>query len=283
MLRYLGAGKRQFGLTPMYVHRRANWEFFAVVAGRCAPVGVSDQPVYRTRHLWLFPPDSAHGWAGLGASSCTVLVFHFGSVPPVLDRAARRAGFLEHHLTATQATHLRKLVAELQPYYRRVTEKGLLVFERARLELSLMMVGEGEEVEESVQADATLRKVEASLAWFAEHMPERPKIEAVARSVHVSVRHLRRIFQETRHESPHQAMVRLRIHRALELLAHTALKLDEVARACGFASSSDFCRVFQLHQRVSPGTWRRHMLKPYGESTAAAQKKTAVRRRGRKA
>lgn len=283
MLRYLGAGKRQFGLTPMYVHRRANWEFFAVVEGRCAPLGVSERPAFRARHLWLFPPDSAHGWAGIGSASCTVLVFHFGSVPPVLERAARRAGFLERPLTAAQAGHLRKLMAELQPCFRRVTEKGLLVFARARLELSLLMVEEGDDVEEPVQADAALRKVEAALAWYAEHLAERPKIESVARSVHVSVRHLRRIFQDARHESPHQAMLRLRIHRALELLAHSELKLDDVARACGFASSSDFCRVFQLHQRVSPGTWRRHLLKPYGEATGGRTARAAVKRRGRRA
>lgn len=38
MLRHMVAGVRRFGLYPMYVHQRDNWEFLAVLRGKCGAV-----------------------------------------------------------------------------------------------------------------------------------------------------------------------------------------------------------------------------------------------------
>lgn len=259
MLRYLGTGGRRYGLHPMYVHRRANWEFLAVLEGRCGVTPPGAGPPLRSRHLWLFPPEVAHGWTGEGAEACEVAVFHFGTVPPLLQRVAVARGGLDRSLPVAAVRRLRELVAELQPHYRRMTEKSLLVFERALLELSLLMLEDLPEPAGSVEAEAGLRKIEAALAWHAEHMAERPKIEEVAKAVHVSVRHLRRLFHEVRAERPHDAFTSQRLHRAMERLAHAPMKLEQVARECGFASGSDFCRVFQARHKVSPGAWRRRL------------------------
>src|SRR5277367_4504406 len=65
MLRYLGAGVRRFGLYPMHIHQRDNWEFFAVLRGKCGPVLNETGPAILQRsHLWIFPPETAHGWKG---------------------------------------------------------------------------------------------------------------------------------------------------------------------------------------------------------------------------
>ena len=50
---------------------------------------------------------------------------------------------------------------------------------------------------------------------------------------------------------------RRRAERARELLAGTALPIDEIARRCGFATSSHLTRVFKSCYGVTPGTARR--------------------------
>jgi AraC-like DNA-binding protein len=37
--------------------------------------------------------------------------------------------------------------------------------------------------------------------------------------------------------------------------------LADIALECGFADQSHFTRAFMARMGVSPGTWRRHMLK----------------------
>ena len=266
MLRYLTTGSRRFGLFPMYVHQRANWEFFAVVHGRCGPLFADAPPAaLRHRSLWLFPPDCAHGWTGQGLHACRVAIFHFGAVPPVLDKLARARGHLEQALTVSQAQRVLDLQRELRPHYQRVTEKSLLIFERALLELSLILLEDIPFQDPETKASHAIRKVDASLTWYSEHIAEQPGLEQIASAVHVSVSHLRRLFWQARQESPQKAFARLRVQRAMELLSHTGLKLDAIALRCGFSSSSDFCRVFKNHQRISPDAWRKQQLPSYQE------------------
>lgn len=270
MLRYLGSGRRRFGTHPMYVHRRANWEFFAVLHGRCGSL----QPETRrapllSRHLWIFPPETAHGWSGERNRPCQVAIFHFGSVPELLAQAVRREGRLSIALTPAQALDVRRLAAELLPHYQRITERSYLVFDRALLSLTLLALEHIPASQSEEQSDFARRKVKAALAWYGEHLTERPKLDRVAQATHVSGRHLRRLFREARGESPHAAFARVRVHRAMDLLARSDLKLDAVAAASGFASVVDLCRVFSAHQKVSPGAWRKRVMRGCNEAGPA--------------
>ena len=259
MLRYLGYGDRQFGEIPMYVHKRSNWEFFAVLKGRCSPVYETTEPqVLQSSRLWLFPPDVSHGWAGVRSSSCRVAVFHFSTIPHLLERMARSNGHLEIELSPPQVRTIAQLAVDLKPHYERMTEKSLLVFEHAGLELSLLML-ETMPIEKSEsKSDFALRKVEAGIIWYLEHMTQQPKLEEIAAAVNVSVRHLRRLFREVRSESPQVVFTQLRLQRAMELLAKTDNKMETIAHECGFASNTDFSRVFKKYRGTNPDAWRRN-------------------------
>lgn len=262
MLRYLGTGWRQFGVTPMYVHRRANWEFFAVVEGRCAARGVRGlKPEPRLRRLWLFPPETAHGWIGVGRERCWILTFHFGAVPDPLERAARAAGFLEVPLTRAAAARLRRMTDVLMPHYLHPTARSRLLFERVRLDLSLLLLDAIPYDRHDGHGEYARQKVESALAWHAEHIGSRPKLEAVAAAVHVSARHLRRMFRDVRGETPVAAFTKQKLHRAMERMTADTLGLGDIAKECGFASASDFSRVFKTHQGVPPLAWRKHTLR----------------------
>jgi AraC family transcriptional regulator len=246
----------------MYIHKRANWEFFAVLNGRCAPV-LSDheQPVACMNHLWLFPPTTPHGWVGENASKCRVAVFHFSSVPGLLERTVQRHGHLSTNLSSTQSRHIARMIVDVTPHYERMTERSLLVFERTLLDLTLMILESYPAERTETKSDFALRKVEASITWYMEHMAQQPKLEEVARAVNVSVRHLRRLFHDVRNESPLAAFSVLRVQRAMELLAQTDEKMETIARKCGFSSSSDFSRVFKNMRNINPDAWRREVLR----------------------
>jgi AraC family transcriptional regulator len=269
MLRYMAIGIRRFGLYPMYVHQRDNWEFFAVLRGKCGAVLAETQQAPLRQHcLWVFPPEVAHGWKGEGTSRCKIAVFHFGKVPPLLEKITRERGYLECELTPNQIRRLVEIQEELRVPYGSVTEKSLMLFDKALLELSLIALSETPFSPDQSGVDYGLEKVQECLAWYNDHMPNQPKLEEAAQAVNVSIRHLRRLFWQARRESPLAAFTRLRLERAMGLLSLSNLKLDAVARQCGFSSSSDFCRVFKAHRHVSPDAWRKRHLPAYKEPVA---------------
>ena len=149
-----------------------------------------------------------------------------------------------------------------------MTEKSLLCFDKALLELSLVALSDTPFASDQNGGDYALEKVQECLSWYSEHMPEQPKLERVAQAVNVSVRHLRRLFWQARRESPQTAFTRLRLEHAMGLLSLSKLKLDAIARQCGFSGSSDFCRVFKTHHLVSPDAWRKRRLPAYQEPAA---------------
>src|SRR5262245_42947288 len=116
MLRYLGVGPRQFGLHPLKPIVRMNWEFFAVVKGRTAPVGRDNtHSALVQKTLWVSAPGSAHTCAGEGAHRIQVAVFHFGAVPVALEAAVRERGQLSFPLSAAECRRVLALARQLQP------------------------------------------------------------------------------------------------------------------------------------------------------------------------
>ncbi len=263
MLRYLGSGPRQFGLFPLKAIARFNWEFFAVVRGRCAPVLPGAGPGERVgATLWVFPPGSSHTWAGDGTRRAYVAVFHFGTVPLLLETLVRERGHLAVRLNAAEVRRVHALARELRPDFEHPTRLSNLVFQRALLELALLALQRSSPGRHPLPGGNVERVVEGATAWFAEHARDNPSIEEVARQVHVSASTLRRFFRQTLRERPARVFRRLQIEKGMRLMTETKLKLDGIAEECGFTSASDFCRAFKAHVKVSPNTWRRTLLAP---------------------
>jgi AraC family transcriptional regulator len=102
----------------------------------------------------------------------------------------------------------------------------------------------------------------------------------VARVACFSPYHFHRVFRALVGETLHDFVKRVRLERAVYLMAYGAPpSLTEVAFACGFSGSSDFSRSFRKHFGVSPRkldieqlrATRRHQMMsalPYGEKLA---------------
>lgn len=82
-------------------------------------------------------------------------------------------------------------------------------------------------------------------------------VGAIARELHVSSRHLERLFLAELGMSPSEFARKLRLRRAYDLLVETAQPISEVALDTGFADGSHFSRRFRDAYGVSPSQVRR--------------------------
>lgn len=263
MLRYLGVGPRQFGLYPLKPLARMNWEFFAVVKGRCAPLTVENaNPPLAEQTLWVTAPGSSHTWAGDGSRRAHVAVFHFGSVPAALEAAVRERGQLALTLKPAECERIAALARELQADFHQPNQFSNLVFQGALIELSLLVLRKLPPGKFPPWEGHAERTVENATAWYSEHVRANPSITEVAREVHVSPSTLRRLFHRVLREQPTRVFGRIQVEKGMRLMTETKLKLDSIADECGFTCTSDFCRAFKAHTKVTPTVWRQTILAP---------------------
>jgi AraC family transcriptional regulator len=90
------------------------------------------------------------------------------------------------------------------------------------------------------------------------HLAEPLSLELLARQVGYSAYHFAQLFRRTRGMTPHQFVLRNRLERAKQLLAHTDLPAGQVTLAVGFQSQSHFTQAFKHHVGLTPRQYRQH-------------------------
>jgi AraC-like DNA-binding protein len=97
-------------------------------------------------------------------------------------------------------------------------------------------------------------RLEAALRHIDVHLTERIDVAELARSVHVSPRHLSRLFERMCGRSPAAFIAGLRLDRARQLLAE-GWRPSEIASALGFSDLADFSRWFRRLVGASPSRY----------------------------
>lgn len=91
----------------------------------------------------------------------------------------------------------------------------------------------------------------SAIAIMEDAVEERLAMSALAAQLNVSADRLERAFRAELGVSPNSYYRRLRLRRAADLLAHSSIKVRDVALACGFQSMSSFARAFrEVHGRA---------------------------------
>ncbi|MCB9685192.1 MAG: DNA-3-methyladenine glycosylase 2 family protein [Alphaproteobacteria bacterium] len=103
--------------------------------------------------------------------------------------------------------------------------------------------------------DARTRLVRRALTRL--RPDRRGGVDGLATELGVSERHLRRVFGEELGVSPRDLLASRRVALAAWLLAETALDVEEVARASGFASARTFREAFRARTGRAPSEARR--------------------------
>jgi AraC family transcriptional regulator, transcriptional activator FtrA len=100
-------------------------------------------------------------------------------------------------------------------------------------------------------------RLEPTLQWMQAHLAEPLTLADIAAHASVSTRSLSRRFRAQTGTTPLQWLIRLRLHRAQELLETTGLSVEQVATAAGFGTSVLMRQHFARALGVSPQTYRR--------------------------
>lgn len=82
-------------------------------------------------------------------------------------------------------------------------------------------------------------------------------LTALAESVGLSPWHFARAFKQSTGLPPHRYQIILRIERAKDLLANTAMPLSDVAAAIGYDDQGQLARLFRREVGVTPSQYRR--------------------------
>lgn len=105
--------------------------------------------------------------------------------------------------------------------------------------------------------DANRRLAQAAAGLMEDGRLADANLAELARALHVSDRHLRRVFQQEFGVAPVDYAQTQRLLLAKRLLTDTELPIIEVAMASGFASLRRFNALFRERYRMTPGDLRR--------------------------
>lgn len=98
-----------------------------------------------------------------------------------------------------------------------------------------------------------IERINRAIDFVVDHLGDPIQLDDVARAAAFSPFHFHRIFRGLMGETLAAFVKRVRLERAVQIMAHRpAVSLTEVALACGFSSSSDFSRSFRKHYGVAP-------------------------------
>lgn len=103
---------------------------------------------------------------------------------------------------------------------------------------------------------AYIQRVNLAIDYIVSHLFEPLRLDEVARVAHLSPFHFHRVFQSVVGLTITDFVKRLRLEKALHLMAHSRkTSLTQIAVSSGFASSSDFSRCFKQRFGVPPSVF----------------------------
>lgn len=272
MLRYFNYSFRSpSAQSPLC--RRANWEIFILLEGSGFLLGDGgEKRLICVGEAFVCRPGHLHGWRG-NKRKWEAAVLHYSSVPAAFEDWLAGAEEKIVCLDAGEIGKLRLVLEEVRGHYDQQRQDSPLIFERALLDICLMAMRHSLLQQRPSMANAGHAKADEALAWFESHLEKNPKVEVVAKAVHISASQLRRIFRNALDQTPKMALDAVRIKRTKELMAESTETLDVIARKSGFANANELCRVFRrLERGFTPAKWRKRILSPDNDLDALRKK-----------
>ncbi len=109
--------------------------------------------------------------------------------------------------------------------------------------------------------NSTRHKIEDAMALISASSDENITVESLAKHSGMSEVYFRKLFRGVAGVSPAKYIIDQKVARAKELLAVDYLTLDDISERCGFSSLSYFCRVFKDNTGMTPGEFRKSLIR----------------------
>ncbi len=105
-----------------------------------------------------------------------------------------------------------------------------------------------------INYDDAIQKVKV---FILAHLNEKPTVQRLADTVHMSTSHFSKVFKQQTGFSPYDYVLITRLNRAKELLQTTEMTVASIAYETGFNSESNFICFFTESEGISPGKFRK--------------------------
>ena len=116
-------------------------------------------------------------------------------------------------------------------------------------------VRKAEQIEMS-RAGPVDRRLRRAIEFMHDNFGSEIALEEIAAAAYLSEYHFARLFKQISGLTPHVYLAHLRIDRARELLAETALPISQIASQVGYQSQSHFTKMFKSVTGVTPRVYR---------------------------
>lgn len=103
--------------------------------------------------------------------------------------------------------------------------------------------------------------IRQAIGYMEEYYSSNITVNEICSIIFVSPCHFQRIFKKHMNQTPYKYLTNLRISKAKEKLKNEESSIEEIARLCGFLSSSHFSSVFKQTEGISPSQYRKSFLK----------------------
>jgi AraC-like DNA-binding protein len=210
---------------------------------RCEPAGLISQPIHTM--LFHLPRAAINALAdeisvprvdelefqpGVGMFDETIM--HLGlSLMPALANPDRVSRLFTDHVTLALAAHCAQTYGGMQTLSKPL-KGGLAPWQEKR-----------------------------SKEMLAGDLTGATPLHEIAGACGLSVSHFSRAFHKSTGLAPHAWLLHARVESARAMLRSGDASLSTIARASGFADQSHLARVFTRRVGLSPGTWRKMVLR----------------------
>ena len=106
------------------------------------------------------------------------------------------------------------------------------------------------------QRDDQYEKLRLALAYLHAHYTQQVRMQTLVELTGFSMSKLQRSFRRVFQLTPQQVLLRLRLHRAMQLLDEGTQSLTGIGHACGFSDQSAFTRQFKAATGLTPRDYR---------------------------
>lgn len=108
-----------------------------------------------------------------------------------------------------------------------------------------------------IKAQSThLQLVQQADAYIADHYTEDIYLDTIAGSLHVSAKHLSKVYKQQQNINISDQLCFVRVEQAKELLKNSNLTITAIMHQTGFVSRATFLRSFKKYTGISPSIYR---------------------------